>query len=101
MPSMEHPVSQMSPNAPHTSLSRWMPMAKSAVSPLREACCISQSNTRPTRIAMAKPGKKMSSEGKDWKTNGYTQIRWGLKYIQGRYGSPSKAWKHFQKRHWY
>ena len=43
----------------------------------------------------------MSSEGSDWKTNGKTQIRWGLKYIAGRYGNPTKAWKHSQKKHWY
>ena len=52
-------------------------------------------------IPQAKPGNKMKSEGSDWKTNGKTQIRWGLKYIAGRYGTPSKAWKHFQKKHWY
>ena len=52
-------------------------------------------------IPQAKPGNKMSSEGSDWKTNGRTQIRWGLKYIKARYGSPTKAWNHFQKKHWY
>ena len=43
----------------------------------------------------------MSSEGSDWKTNGKTQIRWGLKYIAGRYGNPTKALKHSDKYHWY
>lgn len=52
-------------------------------------------------IPQARPGKKMSSEGKDWKTNGRTQIRWGLNYIAGRYGNPSKALKHSDKYHWY
>lgn len=52
-------------------------------------------------IPQAKPGNKMKSEGSDWKTNGKTQIRWGLNYIANRYGNPSKAWKHFQKKHWY
>ena len=52
-------------------------------------------------IPQAKPGSKMSSEGKDWKTNGRTQIRWGLNYIAGRYGNPSKALKHSDKYHWY
>lgn len=52
-------------------------------------------------IPQAKPGNKMRSEGKDWKTNGYTQIRWGLKYIKGRYGSPAKALRHSDKYHWY
>lgn len=52
-------------------------------------------------IPQAKPGNKMSSEGKDWRTNGKTQIRWGLNYIAGRYGSPTKALKHSDKYHWY
>ena len=52
-------------------------------------------------IPQARPGKKMSSAGKDWKTNGKTQIRWGLNYIAGRYGNPSKALKHSDKYHWY
>jgi hypothetical protein len=42
-------------------------------------------------IAQALPGHKMSSAGKDWKTNPTTQIRWGLDYIDQRYGSPCKA----------
>ena len=52
-------------------------------------------------IPQAYPCKKMRSEGKDYKTNCKTQIRWGLKYIKRRYKSPTKAWKHFQKKHWY
>ena len=52
-------------------------------------------------IPQARPGNKMSSEGKDWKTNGRTQIRWGLNYIAGRYGRPTKALKHSDKYHWY
>ena len=52
-------------------------------------------------IPQALPGIKMSREGSDWKTNGETQIRWGLKYIAGRYGNPSRAWEHFLKKHWY
>ena len=52
-------------------------------------------------IPQARPGKKMKSAGKDWKTNGRTQIRWGLNYIAARYGNPSKALKHSDKYHWY
>ena len=51
-------------------------------------------------IPQSLPASKMSSEGSDYYTNGYTQIRWGLKYIKERYGSPSKAWKHFQNKNW-
>ena len=52
-------------------------------------------------IPQALPASKMASEGADYYTNGYTQIRWGLKYIKRRYGSPSNAWAHFQNKHWY
>ena len=46
-------------------------------------------------IPQALPASKMASEGSDYYTNGNTQIRWGLKYIAGRYGSPSAAWSFF------
>lgn len=52
-------------------------------------------------IPQALPCKKMSKEGSDYRTNGKTQIRWGLKYIKSRYGSPSKAWAHSQRKGWY
>lgn len=52
-------------------------------------------------IPQALPCKKMSKEGSDYRTNGKTQIRWGLKYIKNRYGSPSKAWAHSQRKGWY
>lgn len=52
-------------------------------------------------IPQALPASKMASEGADYYTNGYTQIRWGLKYIEGRYGSPSAAWAHSQSKGWY
>jgi hypothetical protein len=47
-------------------------------------------------IPQALPGKKMSSEGADWKTNPATQIKWGLGYVKGRYDSPCGAWGYFQ-----
>jgi hypothetical protein len=52
-------------------------------------------------IPQALPGRKMASEGADWRTNGYTQIRWGVKYIAGRYGSACSAWAHYQNHSWY
>ena len=42
-------------------------------------------------IPQAMPGRKMANEGRDWKTNAATQIRWGLKYIKGAYGTPCHA----------
>lgn len=52
-------------------------------------------------IPQALPCSKMKSRGSDYKTNCYTQINWGLGYISSRYGNPSKAWKHSQKKGWY
>ncbi|MER6951673.1 transglycosylase SLT domain-containing protein [Nonomuraea sp. NPDC000554] len=52
-------------------------------------------------IPQALPGHKMSSSGRDWRTNPRTQIAWGLAYIKGRYGTPCGAWAHFRSHHWY
>ncbi|WP_156956206.1 G5 domain-containing protein [Arcanobacterium sp. S3PF19] len=52
-------------------------------------------------IPQALPGSKMASAGSDWRTNPATQIRWGLGYIKGRYGSPAAAWAHSQSTGWY
>lgn len=52
-------------------------------------------------IPQALPGSKMASEGADWRTNGRTQIRWGVKYIAERYGNSCNAWAHFQSHNWY
>ncbi len=52
-------------------------------------------------IPQALPGSKMASAGSDWATNPVTQIRWGLGYIEDRYGSPCGAWGHSQSHGWY
>lgn len=52
-------------------------------------------------IPQALPASKMAAYGSDYYTNGKTQIRWGLNYIAGRYGSPSRAWAHFRSHNWY
>ncbi|MEV4062581.1 hypothetical protein [Nonomuraea dietziae] len=52
-------------------------------------------------IPQALPAVKMSGVGQDWRHNPTTQIRWGLKYIQGRYGRPCGAWGHFRSHNWY
>jgi hypothetical protein len=52
-------------------------------------------------IPQALPGSKMASAGADWQTNPATQIRWGLGYIKGLYGSPCGAWAHSQATGWY
>ncbi|TQM73675.1 hypothetical protein FHX40_0328 [Thermopolyspora flexuosa] len=52
-------------------------------------------------IPQSLPGSKMAAAGPDWQTNPATQIKWGLDYIAGRYGSPCKAWAHSQAKGWY
>ncbi|MEN9970343.1 MAG: hypothetical protein RLZZ229_551 [Actinomycetota bacterium] len=52
-------------------------------------------------IPQALPGTKMASEGPDWQTNAETQIRWGVKYIKGRYAAPCGALAHSDKLGWY
>lgn len=52
-------------------------------------------------IPQALPGSKMSKYGADWQTNPETQIKWGLDYIKGRYGSPCGAWSFFLSHNWY
>jgi hypothetical protein len=52
-------------------------------------------------LFQALPGSKMSSVGSDWQTNPGTQIKWGLKYMNERYGSPCEAWTFWQANHYY
>ena len=52
-------------------------------------------------IPQALPGDKMAAYGSDWQTNAATQIKWGLAYIAGRYGTPCDAWSFWQSNGWY
>ena len=52
-------------------------------------------------IPQALPASKMAAAGSDYMTNPATQIRWGLGYIAGRYGTPCGAWSHEQSAGWY
>lgn len=52
-------------------------------------------------IPQSLPGNKMASAGSDWETNPATQIKWGLGYISGRYGTPCGAWGHSNSVGWY
>ncbi|WP_328423974.1 MULTISPECIES: transglycosylase SLT domain-containing protein [unclassified Streptomyces] len=52
-------------------------------------------------LFQALPGSKMSSVGSDWQTNPATQIKWGLNYMNDRYGSPCDAWSFWQANNWY
>ncbi|WP_159451349.1 G5 domain-containing protein [Demequina sp. NBRC 110054] len=52
-------------------------------------------------IPQALPGSKMAAYGSDWATNPATQIKWGLSYVKGRYGTPCNAWNSFLSKGWY
>ncbi|WP_328306573.1 transglycosylase SLT domain-containing protein [Streptomyces sp. NBC_00442] len=52
-------------------------------------------------LVQALPASKMASAGADWKTNPATQIKWGLDYMNSRYGSPVGAWNFWSAHHWY
>jgi len=52
-------------------------------------------------IPQALPGGKMAAYGEDWETNPVPQIKWGLNYIENRYGDPCGAWSFFQANNWY
>ncbi|MFJ8824822.1 transglycosylase SLT domain-containing protein [Streptomyces sp. NPDC102467] len=47
-------------------------------------------------LVQALPANKMASAGGDWKSNPETQIEWGVKYMNDRYGSACGAWAHWQ-----
>ncbi|WP_333739968.1 transglycosylase SLT domain-containing protein [Streptomyces sp. IBSBF 2806] len=52
-------------------------------------------------LFQALPAGKYASAGADWQTNPATQIKWGLNYMDSRYGSPCEAWSFWQANHWY
>jgi len=52
-------------------------------------------------LFQALPAGKYASAGSDWQTNPATQIKWGLNYMNSRYGSPCQAWSFWQANHWY
>ncbi|MFD9395535.1 transglycosylase SLT domain-containing protein [Streptomyces sp. NPDC060000] len=52
-------------------------------------------------LFQALPAGKYASAGSDWQTNPATQIKWGLNYMDSRYGSPCEAWSFWQANHWY
>ena len=52
-------------------------------------------------IPQAMPGSKMSSAGSHWRRNAQTQIRWGIRYVNGRYNAPCGAMRHKERHGWY
>lgn len=52
-------------------------------------------------VVQSLPAEKMASAGADYRTNYRTQINWGLKYVQERYGSPCGALNFHYAHNWY
>jgi len=52
-------------------------------------------------VVQSLPAEKMASAGADYLTNYRTQINWGLKYVQDRYGSPCGALNFHYANNWY
>ncbi|MCX5204493.1 lytic transglycosylase domain-containing protein [Streptomyces sp. NBC_00237] len=52
-------------------------------------------------LVQSNPGSKMASVAPDWRTNPATQIKWGLNYMNVRYGSPCEAWAFWQNNNYY
>lgn len=52
-------------------------------------------------IPQAYPATKYESMGSDWRKNPVTQILWGLRYIDVRYGTPCKALNTFYRTRMY
>lgn len=61
--------------------------------------------TNPTSgaygIPQALPPGKMASAGADWRTSGYTQLRWMMAYIRSMWRTPALADAHERAFHWY
>jgi hypothetical protein len=52
-------------------------------------------------IPQALPASKMASAGADWRTSGFTQLRWMMSYLKSRWGSPANADANEIRAHWY
>lgn len=52
-------------------------------------------------LFQAHPCTKMLGQIEDQYRSVWDQVMWGLGYISGRYKTPDKAWKHWQRNKWY
>jgi hypothetical protein len=52
-------------------------------------------------IPQAMPGSKMAKFGSNWRYSPLTQVKWGLWYVNSRYGSACQAWAFWQAHGWY
>ncbi len=58
-------------------------------------------NSSAYGLCQSLPPTKMASEGQDYRTNPSTQLRWCVKYIVDRYGTPSQAKNFHLKNNWF
>jgi len=52
-------------------------------------------------IPQAFPGSKMATFGANWRTSPLTQVKWGIWYVNTRYGSACKALAFWKAHGWY
>lgn len=52
-------------------------------------------------IPQAFPGSKMAKFGSNWRTSPLTQVKWGIWYVNDRYGSACSAYSFFRAHGWY
>jgi hypothetical protein len=68
--------------------SKWNPLAENR-------------NSGAYGIPQALPGDKMAAFGSNWRTSPLTQVKWGIWYVNERYGSACAAWDHIVATGWY
>jgi hypothetical protein len=52
-------------------------------------------------IPQAYPGSKMAAFGSNWRYSPLTQVKWGLWYVNSRYGSACAAYNFWKAHGWY
>jgi hypothetical protein len=61
----------------------------------------SNPNSGAYGIPQALPGSKMAAFGSNWRTSPLTQVKWGIWYVNSRYGSACGAYAFWSQNHWY
>jgi hypothetical protein len=52
-------------------------------------------------IPQAFPGSKMAAFGSNWRYSPLIQVKWGIWYVNDRYGSACAAYKFWSAHGWY
>jgi hypothetical protein len=61
----------------------------------------SNPNSGAYGIPQAVPGSKMAVYGANWRTSPLTQVKWGIWYVNNRYGSACGAYAFWKAHGWY